>query len=129
MDIDHFKQYNDTYGHQMGDDTLIKVAKCIKDSLNRDDDTCFRLGGEEFGILFKSSNKENALNFANIVRENIENLHIEHTGNSASSYVTISMGLICKKASDIEGDDIAYKQADDLLYKAKESGRNKVVAN
>ena len=129
MDIDHFKQYNDTYGHQMGDEALIKVATCIKDSLNRDDDTCFRLGGEEFGILFKASNKENALIFANIVRKNIENLHIEHTGNSASSYVTISMGLVCKKASDIEGDDIAYKQADDLLYKAKESGRNKVCIN
>ena len=128
MDIDHFKQYNDTYGHQMGDDVLIQVAKCIKDSLNRDDDTCFRLGGEEFGILFKASNKENAFTFANNVRENIENLHIEHTGNSASSYVTASMGLICKKAQDIEGDVIAYKLADDLLYKAKESGRNKVMA-
>ncbi len=129
MDIDHFKQYNDTYGHQMGDDVLIKVAACIKDSLHREEDTCFRLGGEEFGILFKASNKENASNFANTVRENIENLKIEHSGNSASSYLTASMGLVCKKASDIEGDDVAYKQADDLLYEAKESGRNKVVCN
>jgi len=128
MDIDHFKQYNDTYGHQMGDDVLIKVAKSMKDSLHRDDDICFRLGGEEFGILFKASNKNNALTFANIVRENIENLKIEHSGNSASLYVTASMGLICKSAKDMDGDDTIYKQADDLLYKAKESGRNKVVA-
>jgi diguanylate cyclase (GGDEF)-like protein len=129
MDIDHFKQYNDTYGHQMGDSVLIKVAKCMKDSLNRDDDTCYRLGGEEFGILYKASNKENALIFANIVRENIENLKIEHSGNSASAYITASMGLICKNANELEDEDLAYKQADDLLYKAKESGRNKVVSN
>jgi polar amino acid transport system substrate-binding protein len=127
MDIDHFKQYNDTYGHQMGDEVLRKVAKTIKDSLHRADDYCFRLGGEEFGVIFKSDAKEKASEFANIIRENIENLHINHSGNSASSYVTVSMGLICKQANDIKDDDEVYKQGDDLLYKAKESGRNKVV--
>ena len=126
MDIDHFKQYNDTYGHQMGDEVLIKVAYAMKESLHRADDYCFRLGGEEFGIIFKSDTKDKAKEFAYKIRENIENLHIEHSGNSASDYVTVSLGLVCKNANDIQSDNQIYKEADDLLYKAKETGRNKV---
>lgn len=129
LDIDHFKQYNDTYGHQMGDDVLIKVSKAMKDSLHRSDDYCFRLGGEEFGIIFKSDNKDKAVMFSNTIRENIENLNIEHTGNSASKYVTVSMGLICKNAKDINDYNEIYKESDELLYEAKESGRNKVCFN
>jgi len=126
MDIDHFKQYNDTYGHQMGDHVLIKVADCIKNTLKRADDYCFRLGGEEFGIIFKVQSQENAIEFSDKVRQSIENLKIEHTGNSASSYITASMGLVCKNANDIVDQDEVYKQGDDYLYTAKESGRNKV---
>ena len=126
MDIDYFKQYNDTYGHQMGDNALVEVAKLLKSSLHRSDDHCFRLGGEEFGIIFKSDTKEKAYEFSKIIRENIENLQIEHKGNSTSPYITVSMGLICKLACEINSDDEVYKEADDLLYKAKESGRNKV---
>ena len=126
MDIDHFKQYNDTYGHQMGDEVLIKVSESIKASLHRADDYCFRLGGEEFGIIFKSESKESAVRFANQIRENIENLKIEHSGNSASPYLTASMGLICQNGNEIENKDTAYKKGDDLLYEAKESGINKV---
>jgi diguanylate cyclase (GGDEF)-like protein len=129
MDIDHFKQYNDTYGHQMGDDVLIKVAKCLQDSLHRADDYCFRLGGEEFGLLFKSENMQSANIFSDKVRSNIEKLKIEHKHNSASEYVTASMGLICKNANDIQDMDEMYKKADELLYKAKESGRNRVCYN
>jgi diguanylate cyclase (GGDEF)-like protein/PAS domain S-box-containing protein len=129
MDIDHFKQYNDTYGHQMGDDVLIKVAAAIKESLRRADDYCFRLGGEEFGVLFKADTKEKALQFANTIKQNIEDLHIEHSGNSASSYVTASMGLICKNANNIKDENEMYKLGDELLYKAKKSGRNRVCEN
>ncbi|MBN2782561.1 MAG: diguanylate cyclase [Campylobacterales bacterium] len=126
MDIDHFKQYNDTYGHQGGDDVLIRVAKAIKDSLKRADDYCFRLGGEEFGVIFKTDDKQKSQEFANLIRKNIEALKIIHSGNSASEYVTASMGLVCKNANEIKDDDEVYKEADDLLYKAKESGRNRV---
>jgi len=129
IDIDHFKQYNDTYGHQMGDDVLINVAKVFKDSLHRADDSCYRLGGEEFGIIFKSENQKDALEFSNKIKQNIENLKIEHKQNSASNYITASMGLVCKYANDIENDDIIYKEADDLLYDAKDNGRNKVFSN
>lgn len=126
MDIDHFKQYNDTYGHQMGDNVLIKVAESIKTSLHRADDYCFRLGGEEFGIIFKSESKDKAKEFANKILQNIEKLQIEHSQNSASNYITISGGLICKNANDVKDANEIYKEADDLLYKAKEISRNRV---
>ena len=126
MDIDHFKQYNDTYGHQMGDDVLVEIAKILKDSLHRADDYCFRLGGEEFGVIFKADTKEQSIEFANTLKKNIENLHITHSGNTASPYVTASFGLICQKANDIAGINEIYRQADDLLYTSKELGRNKV---
>lgn len=126
MDIDHFKQYNDTYGHQMGDDVLIKVSSAIKNSLQRADDYCFRLGGEEFGVIFKADTKEQAEKFSNKIRKNIENLHLEHSENSASEYVTVSIGLISKNANNIKSAEEIYKQADDLLYKSKENGRNRV---
>jgi polar amino acid transport system substrate-binding protein len=126
LDIDHFKLYNDNYGHQGGDDVLIAFANCLKTSLKRADDLAFRVGGEEFGIVFKSETKQKALEFANKVRQNIEELQIKHEYNCASKYVTASSGLVCKNAKEINNMDEIYKQADELLYKAKASGRNKV---
>jgi len=127
MDIDHFKQYNDTYGHQKGDEVLIDVATCLKGNMKRANDLTFRLGGEEFGVLFKTDEKEKALIHANNLRNEIENLQINHEKNSASKYVTMSMGLICENAENLPSFDKVYRKADELLYKAKESGRNRVV--
>lgn len=129
MDVDHFKQYNDTYGHQMGDDVLAKIGTTLKDSLQRADDYCFRLGGEEFGVVFKTDSKQKASAFAENIRKNIENLKIEHKGNSAGSFVTVSMGLVCKDANEIDSADKIYKEGDDLLYRAKSQGRNQTVSN
>ena len=128
MDIDHFKQYNDNYGHQKGDEVLINFAACLKQSLHRSSDYTFRLGGEEFAVVYQMETKEKAVEFANTLRKNIENLKIEHKYSSVSSYITASMGLICKNANEIVIDEI-YKQADDLLYQAKRSGRNQVKVN
>ncbi|WP_294878345.1 diguanylate cyclase, partial [Sulfurimonas sp. RIFOXYB12_FULL_35_9] len=129
MDIDHFKQYNDNYGHQMGDNVLISFARCLKNSIKRADDYAFRLGGEEFGIIFKCETKEKAIEFADRLRKNIEDLQIIHDFNGASKFITASIGLVCKNANDINDMDEIYKEADDLLYKAKEEGRNRVVHN
>jgi len=126
MDIDHFKQYNDNYGHQAGDDVLIQFAACLKANLKRADDIAFRLGGEEFGIVYKADDKESALEFAKEIRQNIEDLHMRHEYNSASEYVTASMGLVCKSADEMKDIDAIFKEADDLLYEAKKSGRNQV---
>ncbi len=129
LDIDHFKPYNDHYGHQAGDEALMKFASSLKSNLKRADDMAFRLGGEEFGIVYKSDTQQKAYQFANKVRQNIEDLQIVHEYNSASGFLTASMGLLCKKATQIKDMDEAFKQADDLLYEAKENGRNQVKMN
>jgi diguanylate cyclase (GGDEF)-like protein/PAS domain S-box-containing protein len=130
MDIDHFKQYNDNYGHQMGDDVLRAFAACLKSSLHRADDIAFRLGGEEFGIIYKTDTKEKALEFADNLRQEIKNLNLSHNYTSLEDKViTASMGLVCKNASMIKDMDEVFKQADDLLYQSKESGRDRVSIN
>jgi diguanylate cyclase (GGDEF)-like protein len=127
MDIDYFKQYNDTYGHQMGDNVLVQVATTLKNSLNRADDYCFRLGGEEFGILFEADSKAQSIEFTDLIRKNIENLHIPHSASSVGPHITVSIGLICEEANSVLDADMVYKQVDDLLYEAKRGGRNCVV--
>ncbi|MBK1621472.1 hypothetical protein CKO42_24285 [Lamprobacter modestohalophilus] len=129
MDVDYFKQYNDYYGHQAGDKALIKVAHCLKKNAQRADDYCFRLGGEEFGVLYKAENKDHALSFANMLRKSIENMHIEHEKSEISSFITVSIGLACKETNTISNESDYYKEADDLLYQAKKSGRNRVKIN
>ncbi|MDZ7819532.1 MAG: diguanylate cyclase [Aliarcobacter sp.] len=129
LDIDFFKQYNDSYGHQKGDNVLIKVANCLKKTAHRSDDYCFRLGGEEFGLLYKSKEKDKAIEFANKILKNIEELKIEHKNSKVSVYMTASMGLYSNYANEVIDIEDVYKKADKLLYKAKESGRNKIVSN
>ena len=124
LDIDFFKKYNDTYGHHEGDIALKKVSNCLSLNANRASDFVFRLGGEEFGLLFSFKNKEESYSFANIIRTDIQNLQIKHKKNEVSKYITISLGLVVKKGSEIIDSDTLYKAADKALYKAKENGRN-----
>lgn len=123
MDIDYFKQYNDTYGHQKGDEALEKVASVLKSFTNRVSDFAFRLGGEEFGII-TALDKDKALDFATSIKEKIEELQIEHDASEVSSHLTISIGITSKKGFDISNSDAMYKEADDALYEAKNLGRN-----
>jgi diguanylate cyclase (GGDEF)-like protein len=127
LDIDFFKQYNDTYGHQSGDEAIKSVAKQLQLSLKRAGDMAFRLGGEEFGILCVGMNETDVLTFANSIRESIEKEHIEHRHSKVSNYLTISMGVIIIKAGHIESVSHVYKCADRALYEAKEGGRNRVA--
>ena len=129
IDIDHFKSYNDNYGHQAGDEVLVRFAQCLKNSLKRVDDFAFRLGGEEFGILFKSGTKKGGILFAQTLKKNIHNLAIKHDFSSCSPFVSASMGLLCKEASKIHDMDEAYKEADVLLYLAKSNGRDRIECN
>jgi len=126
IDIDHFKQYNDSYGHQEGDTTLKLVAKCLKNSLKRPDDYTFRLGGEEFGMLYRIQNEEDGLTLVEQFRQNVLNLKIKHSGNSASKYVTISAGLFIIDIENIISIDGIYKKTDEALYRAKQNGRNQI---
>lgn len=127
MDVDHFKQYNDLFGHQRGDDILQAIGKVLKESAARASDFAFRLGGEEFGMLFSGLDATDSVAFAGVVRERIEGLKFAHPGNSASPYVTVSMGLIVRKGKAIPSADELFKIADDALYEAKERGRNQIV--
>lgn len=126
LDIDFFKQYNDTYGHQEGDIVIKSVANVLKNRTNRADDFAFRVGGEEF-VIITHIEKDKILNYAISIKDDIENLKIEHRGNKASKYVTISLGVVCKNATEIHSSEEIYKKADDNLYEAKRSGRNCVV--
>lgn len=129
MDIDYFKQYNDNYGHQMGDEVLIKFAQCLNENTKRSDDMAFRLGGEEFGIIFKAQDKEKAFEFALHIKQSIASMKIPHNYSSVNAYITASMGLVCEKGLEIHELDTIYKQADDLLYKSKHQGRNTITMN
>ena len=125
IDVDYFKQYNDTYGHQKGDLALEKVANVLKNKSNGASDFVFRLGGEEFAII-TTLDKQKAIEFANMIKNAIENLQIIHESSSISNYLTISIGLVCQKADEILNSDFIYKEADDNLYEAKRLGRNRV---
>lgn len=126
FDIDFFKLYNDTYGHQAGDHTLKSVAGCTQKSLKRATDMAFRLGGEEFGILCLGMD-EKILSFAQQIIENIEALNIEHKSSAVKSCVTVSLGVVVINKDDKKSSAEIYKLADDALYEAKERGRNRVV--
>jgi diguanylate cyclase (GGDEF)-like protein/PAS domain S-box-containing protein len=125
MDIDYFKQYNDTYGHQKGDLVLEKVALVLKKKASRASDFAFRLGGEEFGII-TTLDREKAIEFATSIKEEIENLKIEHEASEISKYLTISIGIVSKEGVAITNSDLLYKEADDNLYEAKRLGRNSI---
>ncbi len=129
IDIDHFKQYNDTYGHQAGDKVLEKLGDVLNNFSKRAGDFAFRLGGEEFGMIFSEQNNQETIKFANNLLKAIEALEIPHINNSASKFVTGSMGLVCKNVDKETTAENIYKEADDNLYKAKESGRNRIISN
>lgn len=124
IDIDYFKQYNDTYGHQEGDKTLIKVAQTLNTYLNRPDDYIFRIGGEEFAMLFYTKMEKSAYSIGKKLIKKVENLKIAHSSSDVSDYVTISMGMVIIKPDESDNVDEFYKKVDDLLYKAKDRGRN-----
>lgn len=128
LDIDYFKKYNDSYGHDAGDKALIAVAKAIEISINRGSDFAFRLGGEEFGVLFCNTDIDGSLLLAERIRKNVEELKIEHTNSLVSKYISVSIGLLVVDFVQENVDEHGfYTMADDALYQAKESGRNKVV--
>ncbi|MDD2790781.1 MAG: diguanylate cyclase [Sulfurimonas sp.] len=126
LDIDHFKEYNDTYGHMEGDNTLIDVAHTLKNSLKRPDDYCFRLGGEEFALLYKNTNESDAKIVVENVRQNILKLGIKHENNSALKIVTASFGVVTLRHDILVEWDKMYTLADDKMYAAKKSGRNAI---
>lgn len=127
IDIDCFKKYNDFYGHVAGDKALKKVASVLAGTLNRGTDLVARYGGEEFAILLPDTSLEDAQKIAEACRERVIAAHIENKPSALGLYLTISLGV----ASTVpKGDKRAITlvdQADEMLYAAKEQGRNRCV--
>ncbi|WP_161629984.1 sensor domain-containing diguanylate cyclase [Desulfogranum mediterraneum] len=128
LDVDYFKQYNDHYGHQKGDSVLQEVAAIIAAKVSRGSDACFRLGGEEFGILFTEVDPWEAQKFVDSIRLAMVEKGIEHRWSSVSEVITVSLGLLSVLPDESVSVDLVYRLADEALYEAKESGRNRVVA-
>ncbi|MDX9756648.1 MAG: diguanylate cyclase [Sulfurimonas sp.] len=128
IDVDFFKLYNDNYGHWQGDECLRKVAQTLRKNLKRPTDTVSRYGGEEFVVLLKDIDRDGAKKVVQSLIDAVANLKIEHKYSTVAEFVTISAGLSIKESDeDISKEDF-LKIADDELYRAKESGRNKFCA-
>jgi len=125
MDIDFFKQYNDTYGHDKGDIALIAVADVLKKYFNKMFEYPFRLGGEEFGVLIFDTNKESLKLFLEDIRHEIMALKIEHSGSKVHDILTISMGATIITPNDRRTPKEIYIEADKMLYESKHNGRNR----
>lgn len=124
FDIDYFKQYNDTYGHDMGDVTLKSVALELKKYFNKEYEYVFRLGGEEFGVILFDIDKQILEQCLKDINDRIVGLEIAHSTSLVAKVVTISAGaVIYEVASEISTNRI-YKKADENLYKSKHNGRN-----
>lgn len=125
LDIDHFKKFNDNYGHQAGDEVLRRVAAAIKSIVNRPGDTAFRYGGEEFSVLLPSTPKEGAYTIAESIRKHVKSMPFQWQGATLS--VTISIGVAACIPSHSKGELTLLKQADNALYLAKDRGRDQVA--
>jgi diguanylate cyclase (GGDEF)-like protein len=125
LDVDYFKQYNDTYGHLEGDAALKSVAKVLKEKLKRPSDFIFRLGGEEFGILLMDTDESNSARIAQELCDNLRLHEIPHEGSKISSFLTISIGAVCCIADESLDNEVLLSRADEILYRAKEAGRDR----
>ncbi|MEF1288709.1 diguanylate cyclase [Vibrio sp. M260118] len=126
MDVDDFKQYNDNYGHLNGDKQLVKFAKALLEQCYQTSSYCFRLGGEEFGVLLYGYTPDEAFEQVEAIRSGIEALQLEHKYNRAANVITASFGLVTTNKADYTLEQI-YETADAALYDAKEGGRNRIV--
>lgn len=127
LDIDHFKKYNDTYGHQKGDAVLSETATVLQSCCNAVQASCYRLGGEEFAVL-SEQRAELVQELAENIRLHIEALNIEHINNANFGCVSISIGLYSYQGKHFSVDepDEIFRIADQALYQAKALGRNRV---
>lgn len=132
LDVDRFKQFNDHYGHQVGDDCLRSVADAVKGVVRRETDTAARYGGEEIAVILPFTDSSGALAIAEKVRQAIEDLQIRHAGNvEADLIVTASIGVstaIARQGGTIKMPEGLLMSADHALYRAKHEGRNRIVS-
>jgi two-component system, chemotaxis family, response regulator WspR len=129
FDIDFFKQFNDTYGHLVGDECLRKVARTAEQVISRPRDMSARYGGEEFVIILPDTNADGAMRIAKKLCDCVEALEIPHSLSSVSKYVTISVGVATNLVEPNDLSESIIGNADSALYQAKRQGRNRAIAH
>jgi len=126
LDIDHFKAFNDGYGHVNGDLCLQQIAQVIADGTSRPADLAARYGGEEFACILPETDLRGAVVIAEKIRQGIMDLAIPHKGSSVAECVTVSLGVVTAQCTTDGSAVDLITQADELLYRAKSCGRNRV---
>ena len=126
IDVDSFKQYNDLYGHQAGDECLREVAKAIRLSLLRASDCVARYGGEEIAVLLPDTDLAGAMFVAERMREAVQSLGLTHAGSKTAGVVTVSIGVACAVPDAAAACATLVRAADQALYRAKAAGRNRL---
>ncbi len=128
IDVDHFKLYNDHYGHLSGDNCLIRVADVLRRSLSRPSDFLARYGGEEFICVLSETPLEGALQVAKSIRDLLKKIKLPHEVSPIDPYVTLSIGVAGCHPKDCDKYHDLISIADQCLYQAKRSGRNRIVS-
>lgn len=126
LDVDHFKSYNDAYGHPAGDECLRQIAQVIRDATHRPEDTVARYGGEEFILVLPDTSGREAAAVAETLRERVAALRIPHHHSSAANHVTVSVGVATGRCTRVQTTFELVARADERLYAAKAGGRNQV---
>jgi len=124
VDIDHFKNYNDLYGHLQGDECLKMITKTILESIVRADDFVVRYGGEEFAVILPNTDKTGALRIAETLLKKMQTLGIPHESSPVADYVTVSIGVTTGIIKHTHTAEDFLQRADEMLYKSKQNGRN-----
>ena len=124
FDLDYFKRFNDTYGHQIGDECLQQVAQAALGIVNRACDLVARYGGEEFAVVLSNTDLKGAFTIAQRIRENILHLNIPHRSSEVHKLVTASLGVSAIVPRSDTLPNVLIRQADQALYSAKQAGRN-----
>lgn len=128
-DIDYFKLYNDTYGHQVGDQCLQQIAQGISRASKRPGDLVARYGGEEFAVVLPSTDLEGAVGVARRIQSEIQYLELTHAQSNVSEYVTLSMGASSTVPPPDSFPEMLLGAADQALYEAKSQGRNRTITS
>ncbi|MBP0007714.1 MULTISPECIES: diguanylate cyclase domain-containing protein [unclassified Roseofilum] len=126
-DVDYFKRYNDTYGHQMGDECLQKIAEAIKQALKRPADLVARYGGEEFVVILPNTQASGAWIVAQEIQEHVRHLSLDHQASLVSPFITMSMGLSSTIPTHETSGEELFEIADQALYEAKKQGRDRMI--
>jgi diguanylate cyclase (GGDEF)-like protein len=127
LDVDHFKKYNDCYGHVAGDECLRQIGATLKTVVGRATDIVARYGGEEFVVILTETGQNGAVTLAERIRKAVEALAIPHSGSDISEYITVSLGVTTVyPATRLASAEKVVGLADDALYSTKKAGRNRI---